>query len=281
MNQEQPPLNIDEVDSPSKPNRHPFPVGKITAIGAGALLLLGIGKGINNGESKAPDHPGQTASESYTPPISPSSTSVETQTPPTSNEKLIDFNSFEISADKYKTPEAITKQFVENYNNLLNAGFNKAYDSLLNPGDTDMRIDGFESTLDVKIIPKMFTDSDSGRELSTNFENHLRRAVIELYSISERDPSFAINNKARYATGRELVDFKLISADSTTIVVHTEEHQTDNGNMNVGDYQISHGQPGQMDITVYQEITFKLDPADKTWKADRITYYKDMVDHNK
>lgn len=247
--------------------------GLFLAVGASTLLALGIGVGLksmNNTDEKVP-HVGPVA----TAPIA-----VKTeQAPPTSSEttrtveakKSLEtfFASFDISADKYKTPEAVTVAYIDRHSKWLNTGLTVGQYSDLYETDVKGMVSAVESKYDTEIINKLYTGSEAGRSLASSIQTGLRTAVIQEFWMSE-----SRSDKNLYEFKDELTSAKLVSSDNadfakaTTFTVRAISRGTDNGNLNVAQNRIEHGVAAQIDITRDDLVTFALDSATNTWKVD-------------
>lgn len=188
--------------------------------------------------------------------------------------------SFGIPADKFTTPAAVVTEFVAQYARFWNSGISgESYD----PTDWySVHLDGTEAAMkakyDVPIMGELFTSSASGTELTNNIESSLRQSNIEIGFNTQglTDPA------RRYAMNLELVGApSVMPIDSSNFVVRATIHETDNGNLNIGPNQLKAGKPAQVDITRFDELTFKLDPTTGTWKVDRDVFSKPMEVNSK
>ena len=276
---EQQPISVSEAslaDRKERQRRKPGRKARIVALSGVAIALAGGLTACNNAD--AAPVPGNSVS-----------VGVETATPNTEVADQAEIQkqkyeayiaSFGIPAGQFTTPEAVTTEFVAQYSKYLNAGISgESYD----PTDWySVGLDSTETTVkakyDTPIMEKIFTASASGVDLTTNIENGLRATTIEVGFNTKgiTDPTL------RYALNVELIGTPVIlPVDSSTFIADTTLHETDNGNLNIGPDQLKAGEPAQIDITRFDEFTFKLDSTTSSWKVDRDTFTKAMEINSK
>lgn len=187
--------------------------------------------------------------------------------------------SFDISAEKYTTPQTITAAYYERYNKWINAGLTVESDrSLLSDDPTTIR--NVEAKFDSGITSRLFTTSETATSLITSIDE-LRVGTIKNYLMSQ-DRGDAVP----YVSNDELLSVKLASSDNpdltkaTVFGVHAQILATDNGNQNIAPYYREHNAAGQIDITRNDDINFVRDTAANTWKVDS-SYLISSVDHSK
>lgn len=187
--------------------------------------------------------------------------------------------SFDISAEKYTTPQAITAAYYERYNKWINAGLTVESDrSLLSDDATTIR--NVKAKFDGGITSRLFTTSEAATSLISSIDE-LRVGTIKNYLMSQ-DRGDAVP----YVSNDELLSVKLAASDNpdltkaTALGVHAQILATDNGNQNIAPYYREHNAAGQIDITRNDDINFVRDVATNTWKVDS-SYLISSVDRSK
>jgi len=187
--------------------------------------------------------------------------------------------SFDISVEKYTTPQTVTAAYYERYNNWINAGLTVQTDrSLFSDNATTIR--NLKAKFDGGITSRLFTTSEKATSLITSIDK-LRRGTITNYLISQRR-----GDAVPYISNDEALSVKLAYTDNpdltkaTAFGVHAVVHATDNGNQNIAPYYREHNSVGQIDITRKDDINFVRDTATNTWKVDS-SYLISSVDHSK
>ena len=180
---------------------------------------------------------------------------------------------FGASADKYTDPVAVVNKSNVDYQNLLNAGVDDVY---MSSSDKDGFVATIQAKYDQAILPKMFTNSASGQELSSNIEGSLRTEVIHA-----KFATLGIEDPARfYKFSMDIVGIPEITpVDATTFIADVVTHETDNGKLNIGPNQIANGMPAQTDIMRYDHIVYKL--VNGVWLKDSDIFNKPMENNSK
>ncbi len=265
---------------------------KLIAGISGAALALGIGAGLksmgSSDEQIAPIGPvatapavptsGETtptATETEQPAPAPGEVSPDVKTP----EGLAAFiDTFKISGTTF---EDVAKSYVDLNSKWLNSGLTFAPDLEAQGLDLKSMIPALQSKYDMGITDNLYTDSKTGNEIVADYQTGARKGTIESWWIS-----WSRGDGEFYKLKIEATSAKLVASDkptfdeATRFTVDVVTHTTDNGNQNIAQNNIEHGQPGQLDITRIDRMNFVRDSTDAPYKMDS-KYLQKVINNSK
>ncbi len=243
-----------------------------------SLVALGGVSACGGGEDTANRTPVATAeqtTETEQPAPAPGEVAPDVKTP----EGLAAFiDTFKISGTTF---EEVAKSYVDLNSKWLNTGLTVASDlETFNLG-LEAMIPAIQSKYDEKITDNLYTGSKTGREIVADYKNGARKGTIESYWIS-----VSRGDKALYELTIEATSAKLVASDkptfdeATRFTVDVVTLTTDNGNQNIAQNNIEHGQPGQLDVIRTDRMNFVRDSTDAPYKMDS-KYLQKVINNSK
>ncbi len=250
-------------------------VDALKKLGAGVTLVavLAACGGTSSGGSLVATTPTASQTEQATPTSGEAAPNVKT---PEGLAAFID--TFKISGTTY---EEVAKSYVDKNSKWLNTGLTVASDlDTFNYG-LDAMVPAIQSKYDSRITSKLYTESGAAQAVVSDYEQKLRKDVIQEYwiSINRQD-------KVPYELKIEATSVKLVSSNNpdfkaaTTFTVDVITHSTDNGNQNVAQNRIEHGVAAQIDIVRDDTMSFVRNSPEDPYRLDSKSLNK-LTDNSK
>ena len=187
-------------------------------------------------------------------------------------------DTFKISGTTF---EDVAKSYVDLNSKWLNSGLTFAPDLEAQGLDLKSMIPALQSKYDTGITDNLYTGSKTGKEIVADYQNGARKGTIESWWIS-----WSRGDGEFYKLKIEATNAKLITSDNpsfgeaTTFTVDVVTHTTDNGNQNIAQNNIEHGQPGQLNVIRTDRMNFVRDSTDAPYKMDS-KYLQKVTDNSK